>query len=189
MSYGYLIPRFHGSPWDDAGAGSRYSLDLEAPRLSLYCPHPAPERPWLIGSFTLDPDSTERIGSPYWSWDLVYPTGDGYRIRLDRQAPGPRSVQYLADDAVRDRAGESARLMGAHSAGDMAAAAQVMKAIEHADAVTRARVPLVCGICDQPRVFRLESLHAIISVFWKAGIREVQLQHFVARVDRAGRRA
>lgn len=188
MSYTYLIPRYHASPWG-AGGGPLHSADLNWPRVSVYCPHPDPEdaaaiRPWLLGSFEFSAESSKRTGDDYWSWWLNYPTGDGLMINLNRQGVGVSDVQYLAGDRIRDREAERDNLRRALEAGDMVAAEAASAAMQDADATTRARLPLRCGICELRRVFRLERLHSVVSGFWRAGIREVPLGTFIKAVDR-----
>jgi hypothetical protein len=184
VSHNYLIPRLHGSFWDAPGA-TGYSADLDWPRVSIYCPHPEPERPWLLGSFELNPHLAPVAGSgpDYWSWSLNYPTGDGFMIHLNRQGAGVSDTQNLAGDVIRDRDAETARLKAALAASDMATALRTSQEIETADAVTRARIPLRCNTCRLPRVYRLEKLHPIISRFWTLGFREVPYPQFVALVD------
>ena len=175
-----VVPSLHASPWAKPGAPMIAALE-GWPRVGIYCPHePAP---WLIGSFVLDEEASERAGAPYWSWTLDYPTGDGHLIRLGRNGERGRA-QYIVDDAERDRGAEKAEVRRATLSGDASELEAVTRAIDHRESNTRARIPMMCGTCGLSRTFRAEHLHRIASTFWAVEYREVPLTVFARRVDR-----
>lgn len=180
LTYGYLVPDYFRSPW--YRRGNVHAGDLNAPRVGVYCPHD-PD-PWLLGSLAHDAGLSERSGTPYWSWDLDYLTGDGYLIRLGRQAHGPTDTQFIVDNKPRDRDAEKREMKRAIETG--LGTDEALARRNYAEANTRARVTMRCGAqgCGISRTFRMERLHEIASKLWSVGIREISLSSLAARVDR-----
>lgn len=87
----YKISTLRGAPralGDRSRQQSRTAIDLDAPRVSIYCAHEGHgEHPWLFGSFEPNVEWYEQTGEVRWGWSATYPTADGYEIRLTVRDP------------------------------------------------------------------------------------------------------
>jgi len=177
----YLVPKLAGSQWDTRGPV--YSTDLDWPTVGIYCPHdPAP---WLLGSFSISPEVLEQRDEAYWGWRRDFVTGDGHVIQLGRNSTRS-ATQSLVGNEVHDADALNAafaRALELH--GPLAPeTAEAMSKLEAADQGLRQRIPLECGYCRLSRVFRSDRVQRVLTTFWQAGIREVPLTSFAARIDR-----
>ncbi|MFJ1510913.1 hypothetical protein [Cellulosimicrobium funkei] len=185
-TWDYVVPALHGSPWEQY-ASPLVSTDLDWPTVGVYCPH-APQ-PWLLGSFHVSDAVLEERDEIHWGWRRDYATGDGYLIPLGRQS-GVTPTQSILDDAPFDKKATTARAMraleqhGIESEQFKRASAEMARG----DSELRARIPLRCGHCSLARTFRSESVQTVMSVFWRAGVREISLETLARRVDRRATR-
>lgn len=175
----FIVPRYAETRWA-SGRASAYVTDLEWPNVGVFCPHD-PE-PWLIGSFSVSAAVLEQKDVVHWGWDKTFVTGDGYLIHLDQT--GEDGLQNIVDDAPYDREAAQRRMTDAiESEGVGPAVMALMEEKERSDRALRARVRLKCGGCGFDRVFRVEKLHRILSIFWQIGMREVEVRTLARRVD------
>lgn len=177
----YLVPKLAGSTWD--ARGPLYWTDVDEPRVGIYCAHEP--SPWLLGSFTISSEVVEQRGETYWGWQRDFVTGDGYVIKLGRKS-ARAATQSLVGDEVHDAdALNAAFRRSLDQRGPLAPeTVEAMSKIEAAKQGLRLRIPLECGLCRFSRVFRSDRCQIVVSAFWRAGVREVQLKTFAAAIDR-----
>ncbi|WP_299051793.1 hypothetical protein [uncultured Nocardioides sp.] len=184
MTYNFKVPVLSASRWAEAETRSTHSADLDWPRVGIYCEDQ--HALWLLGSFVVSHEVAADRGHNYWAWERRYLTGDGYLIRLQRQ-DGGEGVQQLAANQPTNPRGEQAALAAAQEAlerGDFAAAEKLMSGLGASEADSRLRMPLACGMCGGPRVFREDRVQSVAQRFWDFGIREIDFKSFAARIDR-----
>lgn len=175
----YLVPRYVGSAWAQPHELSTTSVDLDWPRVGIYCPHEPV--PWLLGSFSVSAALHEWGGAQRWTWARDFVTGSGHVIRLGRKSDA-EPFQSIVDDAPHDPEALYERLTQLDPMSEDAA--DILAGIERADASMRSRVAMKCGTCRLSRTFRMERVEPLLSTFWHAGIREIDLESFARRVDR-----